>query len=74
MSSRNLTRQHAVDFPKNVARLRPVTIRQQAHARRIAAKEHAAAADAEQGQNVLWVMAIALGVFCVFTALVMIFG
>jgi hypothetical protein len=73
MNSRNLALQHAVRVRKNAAPLAAATIPQQARAR-IAATDDAAAADAERAQNVLWVMAIALGVFCGFAAVVIALG
>lgn len=72
MNSHELVPQHAVDFPKVTATLGPVTVSKQASAG--AAANDDAAADLEQDHNPLWVMAIALGVFCGFAGFVIALG
>ncbi len=73
MNSSDLAPQHAVGLLKNSATSAVVTVSQQARAD-TAANDDPAAVDLEHHQNPLWVMAIALGVFCGFAALVMAFG
>jgi hypothetical protein len=73
MNSHELTPQHAIDLPKDTAALGAVTVPKQASAG-AAANDDAAAADLEHDRNPLWVMAIALGVFCGFAGFVIALG
>jgi hypothetical protein len=73
MKSSDLAPKHAVDLTKNSAAPAVVTVPEKTLAD-IAANDDAAAADREHDQNPLWIMAIALGVFCGFTAFVIALG
>ena len=72
MISPNPIPQHAVGLPKNAP---PPAARVPQHTRAgIAANDDAAVANREHEQNPRWIMAIALGVFCAFAAILLTFG
>ena len=73
MNSPELAPQHIVRLPQSAVTPAAVPVPRQAHAG-TAANDDAADADLQFTQNPLWVMAIALGVFCAFAAFVMAFG
>jgi len=69
MSSPNPVPQHTVRLASNLATRATPAVLQQARVT-TAANDEAATADLGFGQNPLWVMAIALGVFCAVAAVV----
>ena len=73
MISPNPMSKHAVGLPKNAATPPAATIPQHTRAG-TAANDDAAVANLEHEENPLWIMAIALGVFCAFAAILMTFG
>jgi hypothetical protein len=73
MISPNPIPQHAVVLPKNTATPPAATVPQHTRAG-TAANDDAAVANLEHEENPLWIMAIALGVFCAFAAILMTFG
>jgi hypothetical protein len=73
MISSDVVPNHAVGLIKHAAAPGVVTVPEHTVAA-TAANDDAAAADPMRDQNVLWIMAIALGVFCGFTAFVIAVG
>lgn len=72
MNSPNLAPQHTVGSLKHLATPAAVTVPQQ-NRTGTAANDDAATMDLDHDKNPLWIMAIALGVFCGVAALVMMF-
>ena len=72
MNSPNPAPQRTVGLLKNRATPAAVTVPQQDRAG-TAAKHDAATTDLEHNKNPLWILVIALGVFCAVAALVMAF-
>lgn len=73
MNSSNRIPQHTVGFPGNAGTTSVVTAPQHTRAGSTANTD-ATVANLELGQNPIWIMAIALGVFCAFAAILMTFG
>jgi hypothetical protein len=72
MNSPNPHPQRTVGLRKNPRMPAAVTVPQQNHAGN-AANDDAAATDLDHNKNPLWILVIALGVFCAVAALVMAF-